>query len=138
MYIKIVVNCFLPSSHTKQPRISVLILCSCSQVSADGSRSRIQSDTMTVGQNISTKAVGSNMRNDITNSYKHREGQDCVLICVFAKNTNFCSQFNSLCACFTLFVAKQQKSPLSCKICLSTIYLIESTLLNWEHKLVIF
>eukprot|EP00064_Thunnus_orientalis_P020896 superscaffoldBa00006028_g21048 len=43
-------------------------------VSADGSRRKIQSDTMTVGQNISTKAVGSNMRNDITNSYKHREG----------------------------------------------------------------
>ncbi|XP_070710439.1 protein-glutamine gamma-glutamyltransferase 6 [Pempheris klunzingeri] len=43
-------------------------------ISASGSKRKMHSDTMTVGQNISTKAVGLNMREDITNSYKHREG----------------------------------------------------------------
>uniref|UniRef100_A0A3Q3GTS1 Protein-glutamine gamma-glutamyltransferase 2 n=1 Tax=Labrus bergylta TaxID=56723 RepID=A0A3Q3GTS1_9LABR len=38
------------------------------------SRRKMHSDTSTVGQKISTKAIGSNMRNDITNLYKHREG----------------------------------------------------------------
>ncbi|XP_047453950.1 protein-glutamine gamma-glutamyltransferase 2-like [Mugil cephalus] len=42
--------------------------------SADGSKRKIFSDTKTVGQNISTKAVGSYARDDITNNYKHREG----------------------------------------------------------------
>uniref|UniRef100_A0A3P9QFP5 Protein-glutamine gamma-glutamyltransferase 2 n=1 Tax=Poecilia reticulata TaxID=8081 RepID=A0A3P9QFP5_POERE len=40
----------------------------------DGSRTKIFSDTETVGQNISTKAVGSYKRVDLTNTYKHREG----------------------------------------------------------------
>uniref|UniRef100_A0A3B5AL81 Protein-glutamine gamma-glutamyltransferase 2 n=1 Tax=Stegastes partitus TaxID=144197 RepID=A0A3B5AL81_9TELE len=35
---------------------------------------KMYSDSWTVGQNISTKAVGCNMRDDITNNYKHREG----------------------------------------------------------------
>uniref|UniRef100_A0A3B3TLJ0 Protein-glutamine gamma-glutamyltransferase 2 n=1 Tax=Poecilia latipinna TaxID=48699 RepID=A0A3B3TLJ0_9TELE len=35
---------------------------------------KIFSDTVTVGQNISTKAVGSYQRTDLTNTYKHREG----------------------------------------------------------------
>ncbi|XP_073331440.1 protein-glutamine gamma-glutamyltransferase E-like [Pagrus major] len=43
-------------------------------VSSRGLKKKMHSDTMTVGQNISTKAVGSNNRNDITDSYKHREG----------------------------------------------------------------
>ncbi|KAI3375997.1 hypothetical protein L3Q82_016526, partial [Scortum barcoo] len=42
-------------------------------VSANGVKRKMHSDTMTVGQNISTKAVGNNMRNDITNTYKYRE-----------------------------------------------------------------
>ncbi|TNN42717.1 Protein-glutamine gamma-glutamyltransferase 2 [Liparis tanakae] len=43
---------------------------------ADGTKKKIYSDTKRVGQNISTKAVGSNKRNDITSSYKHKEGSD--------------------------------------------------------------
>ncbi|XP_014887731.1 protein-glutamine gamma-glutamyltransferase E-like [Poecilia latipinna] len=43
-------------------------------VRSDGSRMKIFSDTVTVGQNISTKAVGSYQRTDLTNTYKHREG----------------------------------------------------------------
>ncbi|XP_041820966.1 protein-glutamine gamma-glutamyltransferase 2-like isoform X2 [Chelmon rostratus] len=44
------------------------------KTSAYGPKKKMHSDTTTVGQNISTKTVGYNMRNDITNSYKHREG----------------------------------------------------------------
>ncbi|KAM9335195.1 protein-glutamine gamma-glutamyltransferase 2-like [Symphorus nematophorus] len=43
-------------------------------VSAHGKKRKMHSDTTTVGQNISTKAVGLNMRNDVTNNYKYREG----------------------------------------------------------------
>ncbi|XP_070785728.1 protein-glutamine gamma-glutamyltransferase 2-like [Enoplosus armatus] len=43
-------------------------------ISAYGLKRKMHSDTRTVGQNISTKAVGYNMRNDITNGYKHTEG----------------------------------------------------------------
>ncbi|XP_056294501.1 protein-glutamine gamma-glutamyltransferase 6 [Pseudoliparis swirei] len=45
-------------------------------VKADGTKKKIYSDTKRVGQNISTKAVGSNKRIDITSSYKHKEGSD--------------------------------------------------------------
>uniref|UniRef100_A0A672PPX0 Protein-glutamine gamma-glutamyltransferase 2 n=1 Tax=Sinocyclocheilus grahami TaxID=75366 RepID=A0A672PPX0_SINGR len=44
-------------------------------VMANGSKKKILSDTKTVGQNISTKAVGSDSRQDITDQYKHPEGQ---------------------------------------------------------------
>lgn len=44
-------------------------------VMANGSKKNILSDTNAVGQNISTKAVGSNNRQDITEQYKHKEGQ---------------------------------------------------------------
>lgn len=57
--------------------------CSHPQVTARGLKKKMHSDTKTVGQNISTKAVGSNMRNDITDSYKHREGKDCILRCIY-------------------------------------------------------
>uniref|UniRef100_A0A8C9ZUF4 Protein-glutamine gamma-glutamyltransferase 2 n=1 Tax=Sander lucioperca TaxID=283035 RepID=A0A8C9ZUF4_SANLU len=43
-------------------------------VKADGSKVNIFSDTARVGQNISTKSVGSNKRMNITDSYKYREG----------------------------------------------------------------
>ncbi|XP_044077572.1 protein-glutamine gamma-glutamyltransferase 5 [Siniperca chuatsi] len=43
-------------------------------IKADGSKVKIWSDTKRVGQNISTKSVGSNMRMDITDTYKQREG----------------------------------------------------------------
>uniref|UniRef100_UPI0037E9C387 protein-glutamine gamma-glutamyltransferase 2-like n=1 Tax=Semicossyphus pulcher TaxID=241346 RepID=UPI0037E9C387 len=43
-------------------------------VNAQGVKRKMHSDTSTVGQNISTKAVGYDARNDITNNYKHREG----------------------------------------------------------------
>ncbi|XP_045885591.1 protein-glutamine gamma-glutamyltransferase 5 [Micropterus dolomieu] len=45
-------------------------------IKADGSKVNILSDTKRVGQNISTKSVGSNKRMDITNSYKYREGSE--------------------------------------------------------------
>lgn len=43
-------------------------------VFADGSKKKISTDTVSVGQNISTKAVGSDKRVDITANYKHAEG----------------------------------------------------------------
>ncbi|MED6247774.1 hypothetical protein ATANTOWER_016526 [Ataeniobius toweri] len=45
-------------------------------LNADGSKTKIHSlsDTALVGQKISTKAVGSLARNDITNAYKYQEG----------------------------------------------------------------
>uniref|UniRef100_A0A8C1VTI9 Protein-glutamine gamma-glutamyltransferase 2 n=1 Tax=Cyprinus carpio TaxID=7962 RepID=A0A8C1VTI9_CYPCA len=43
-------------------------------VMANGSKKKILSDTKTVGQKISTKAVGSDSRQDITDQYKHPEG----------------------------------------------------------------
>ncbi|XP_037345777.2 protein-glutamine gamma-glutamyltransferase 2 [Pungitius pungitius] len=45
-------------------------------VKADGSMLNISTDTRRVGQNISTKAVGSAQRVDITSSYKYAEGTD--------------------------------------------------------------
>ncbi|XP_038553912.1 protein-glutamine gamma-glutamyltransferase 2 [Micropterus salmoides] len=45
-------------------------------IKADGSKVNILSDTKRVGQNISTKSVGSNKRMDITDSYKYREGSE--------------------------------------------------------------
>ncbi|XP_070759192.1 protein-glutamine gamma-glutamyltransferase 2-like [Enoplosus armatus] len=43
-------------------------------VKADGSHVKLQSDTERVGQNISTKAVGSEDQLIITDTYKHEEG----------------------------------------------------------------
>uniref|UniRef100_A0A3Q3XF67 Protein-glutamine gamma-glutamyltransferase 2 n=1 Tax=Mola mola TaxID=94237 RepID=A0A3Q3XF67_MOLML len=48
-------------------------LCLC-QVRPDGSLVKINSDPKRVGQNISTKSVGTQKRQDITSTYKHREG----------------------------------------------------------------
>lgn len=48
--------------------------CFCFQVKADGSKVNIFSDIKRVGQNISTKSVGSDKRMNITDTYKHREG----------------------------------------------------------------
>ncbi|XP_075952496.1 protein-glutamine gamma-glutamyltransferase 2-like [Anarhichas minor] len=45
-------------------------------VKANGSKVIIFSDTSKVGQNISTKTVGSDKRNNITDNYKPREGSD--------------------------------------------------------------
>lgn len=36
---------------------------------------RVTSDTKRVGKNISTKEVGSDERLDITDTYKHAEGE---------------------------------------------------------------
>uniref|UniRef100_A0A3Q3WSN6 protein-glutamine gamma-glutamyltransferase n=1 Tax=Mola mola TaxID=94237 RepID=A0A3Q3WSN6_MOLML len=47
-------------------------------VSAFGSKRKIHTDTSSVGQKISTKAVDNGMRDDITHSYKYREGKDCT------------------------------------------------------------
>lgn len=43
-------------------------------VFADGSKKKISTDSVSVGQNISTKAVGSDKRVDITANYKYAEG----------------------------------------------------------------
>nr|XP_056723647.1 protein-glutamine gamma-glutamyltransferase E-like [Euleptes europaea] len=43
-------------------------------VNKDGSRVRAYCDTCSIGTHISTKAVGSNQRVDITNTYKYPEG----------------------------------------------------------------
>lgn len=45
-------------------------------VKADGSKVKLLSDTKRVGQNISTKSVGSNKRRNITINYKHMEGSE--------------------------------------------------------------
>ncbi|KAM3622381.1 uncharacterized protein V6R79_024014 [Siganus canaliculatus] len=45
-------------------------------IKRDGSKVKISTDSKRVGQYISTKAVGSNRRMDITNTYKYREGSD--------------------------------------------------------------
>lgn len=44
------------------------------QRNIDGTFSQIYSEKKTVGHNISTKAVGSEERSDITHLYKHPEG----------------------------------------------------------------
>ncbi|KAM6979623.1 protein-glutamine gamma-glutamyltransferase E [Aplochiton taeniatus] len=43
-------------------------------ISANGSKRKLLSDTNSVGQNISTKAVGSSERVNITDNYKYKEG----------------------------------------------------------------
>nr|XP_004573978.2 protein-glutamine gamma-glutamyltransferase 2-like [Maylandia zebra] len=43
-------------------------------ISTNGSKKKMYTDSMSVGQSISTKAVDSWKRVDITDSYKHREG----------------------------------------------------------------
>ncbi|XP_064871940.1 protein-glutamine gamma-glutamyltransferase 2-like [Oncorhynchus nerka] len=45
-------------------------------VFADGSKKKISTDSVSVGQSISTKAVGSDKRVDITANYKHAEGTE--------------------------------------------------------------
>ncbi|KAM6927854.1 protein-glutamine gamma-glutamyltransferase 5 [Xenentodon cancila] len=45
-------------------------------VKPDGSEVNIFSETMKVGQNISTKSVGSNKRMNITDTYKYREATE--------------------------------------------------------------
>ncbi|XP_036002670.1 protein-glutamine gamma-glutamyltransferase 2 [Fundulus heteroclitus] len=49
------------------------------RINADGSKTKMKhlSDTSSVGQKISTKAVGSFTRNDITDTYKYKEG--CIM-----------------------------------------------------------
>ncbi|XP_035244655.1 protein-glutamine gamma-glutamyltransferase 2-like [Anguilla anguilla] len=45
-------------------------------IMADGSQKRIMTETKLVGQNISTKSVGSDKRLDITANYKYPEGTE--------------------------------------------------------------
>nr|XP_020476856.1 protein-glutamine gamma-glutamyltransferase 2-like isoform X2 [Monopterus albus] len=45
-------------------------------IKADGSKVNIFIDAVSVGQNISTKSVGSNKRMNITDTYKYREGSE--------------------------------------------------------------
>lgn len=44
-----------------------------------GKRIKIDSDTKHVGQKISTKCVGSDEREDITDNYKHPEGTFIII-----------------------------------------------------------
>uniref|UniRef100_A0A3B3U2V2 Protein-glutamine gamma-glutamyltransferase 2 n=1 Tax=Poecilia latipinna TaxID=48699 RepID=A0A3B3U2V2_9TELE len=48
------------------------------KIKADGSKIKMKylTDTAKVGQKISTKAVGSTAINDLTNTYKYKEGKD--------------------------------------------------------------
>uniref|UniRef100_A0A3P9A583 Protein-glutamine gamma-glutamyltransferase 2 n=1 Tax=Esox lucius TaxID=8010 RepID=A0A3P9A583_ESOLU len=46
------------------------------KVFPDGSKTRINTDTSSVGQNISTKAIGIDRRQDITANYKYAEGTE--------------------------------------------------------------
>ncbi|CAL8337737.1 unnamed protein product [Lota lota] len=43
---------------------------------SNGPKQQLCSDTKRVGQNISTKSIGSNKRQNITDTYKHREGSE--------------------------------------------------------------
>ncbi|KAI1899939.1 hypothetical protein AGOR_G00067090 [Albula goreensis] len=43
-------------------------------VAADGSKRRMRTDSASIGRNISTKAVGSYRRSNISSDYKHPEG----------------------------------------------------------------
>ncbi len=52
----------------------IVCVCAFRQCKEDGTMVKIWSDTKRVGQNISTKAVGSDKRLDITDTYKHKEG----------------------------------------------------------------
>uniref|UniRef100_A0A1A8U436 Protein-glutamine gamma-glutamyltransferase 2 n=1 Tax=Nothobranchius furzeri TaxID=105023 RepID=A0A1A8U436_NOTFU len=45
-------------------------------IKEDGSKMKLLSDTKKVGQCISTKAIGSNKRMDLTDAYKYREGSE--------------------------------------------------------------
>lgn len=44
-------------------------------VYGDGTKKRVYCDTEVFGRSISTKAVGSNARVDVTNNYKYPEGK---------------------------------------------------------------
>ncbi|KAM9364171.1 protein-glutamine gamma-glutamyltransferase 5-like [Pholidichthys leucotaenia] len=50
--------------------------CSDYWINSDGTKEIMTTDTKRVGKNISTKKVGCNERNDITNNYKHKEGTE--------------------------------------------------------------
>ncbi|XP_019936245.1 protein-glutamine gamma-glutamyltransferase K-like [Paralichthys olivaceus] len=52
------------------------------QRNVDGTFNQIYSEKKTVGHNISTKAVGSDERSDITHLYKHLEGTEAERIAV--------------------------------------------------------
>lgn len=63
-----------PHQHSFVCFCNFFCVCVSCQVKADGTKVKIWSDTGKVGQNISTKSVGSDKRNNITSSYKHEEG----------------------------------------------------------------
>ena len=47
----------------------------------------MEKETHAIGKNISTKAVGSRGRNDITHLYKHEEGKASFVFHVFVRAT---------------------------------------------------
>lgn len=53
------------------------------QKNVDGTFSQIYSEKKAVGHFISTKAVGSDERADITHLYKHQEGKQIIQIRLF-------------------------------------------------------
>lgn len=67
--LRLSLSFFSPSVHLKVNSDKIYW-----QRNADGTFSQIYSETKTVGHNISTKAVGSDERSDITHLYKHPEG----------------------------------------------------------------
>lgn len=49
------------------------------EVKADGSMEKTNLDRNCIGSFVSTKAVGTNKREDVTNDYKHPEGMSFCL-----------------------------------------------------------
>ena len=57
---------------------------------SNGKRERVYCDTASIGRNISTKAVGSNHRVDITNNYKFPEGKLLLLLLLVFPGESLC------------------------------------------------
>ena len=59
-------------------------------MNSDGSLTLAQVDTASVGKNISTKAIGSSNRHDITDLYKFPEGSSAERAALLGKKLNHC------------------------------------------------
>lgn len=86
-------------SKITSPQFCSLFSFLCIQVNADvevqlstGQFVKFSGSTKAVGQFISTKAVGSNERHDITHQYKYPEGNPNII--VFLQNINCCLKRN--------------------------------------------
>lgn len=67
------------------------------QRNLDGTFSQVYTEKKAVGHCISTKAVGSEERADITHLYKHHEGSENFTACTDVSDTSFkCERFHLL------------------------------------------